>query len=249
MNELLSKRITTNETALLIINAFEPQVKIENDKVVIPNECFRCGGSGYGYWNQDGGICYECRGKNTKGRVQRIAVKAYASKIKSKQRAEQRRKETAQARQDAKLESQRDWCDKNGHGRLTFAELNSNKQQERIAKQDAEKLTASDVPTGRHEFTGVVIKTDVKDTGYGLRHVMTLKEDRGFILWGSIPSNLDMFDFLQTCPDTGDTWVDQRTLQRGDRVNFTATSEMSDRDSKFGFYKRPAKAELITAAE
>lgn len=249
MTALLSKRITNNDIALEIIEAFEPKAKIEDGKVVVSAACQRCGGSGNGGWYQDGGICYECGGVNTSKRVQRIAVKAYASKIKAKKRAETRRREKAKSRAEAALEGQRNWSEANGHGRLTFAELDAKRLNEREAKRAAEKLEADDVVVGRHEFTGTVLKTEFKSNAYGGRMVMTVKEDRGFILWGSIPSSLEAFEVFRSCPDTGDTWTEQRGLDRGDRVKFVATAEMSDRDSKFGFFKRPAKAELLAEAE
>lgn len=46
--------------------------------VRIPNPCQRCGGSGNGGWFQDGGICYECRGADTRKRAKVLTVKAWA---------------------------------------------------------------------------------------------------------------------------------------------------------------------------
>lgn len=82
--------------------------------------------------------------------------------------------------------------------------------------------------TGRIQIAGVVVATDIKENDFGIRCVMTVKDDRGFTVWGTTPSSLE--------PSVGD------------RVQFTATVERSDRDECFGFYSRPAKASLLATA-
>jgi len=94
------------------------------------------------------------------------------------------------------------------------------------AERAKEALNAEDVPTGRVEITGVIVKTDTKVNDFGERFVMTIKDDRGFMVWGT--QTRDLSDGI-----------------RGTRVKFTATCEPSDKDSKFGFFKRPAKATII----
>lgn len=81
------------------------------------------------------------------------------------------------------------------------------------------------VVEGRQVLVGTVIKAEWKDDEYGGRTVMTVKEDRGFLVWGTMPANLD--------------------AERGDRIKFQATVKKSDRDESFGFFKRPAKAERV----
>lgn len=87
-----------------------------------------------------------------------------------------------------------------------------------------EKANAEPVPVTeeRIQFTGEVIKTTFRD--YVLPNGMevvsqkcTVKDDRGFVVWGG---------------DVG---------EKGDRVTFMATVTVSDKDPKFGFYKRPTK--------
>jgi hypothetical protein len=80
-------------------------------------------------------------------------------------------------------------------------------------------------PIGRVTVIGKVVSVDSKDTDYGTRHVMTVRDDTGFTVWGSQPSSL--------YPSVGD------------RIEFTASVERSDRDECFGFYKRPTKARLL----
>ncbi len=98
------------------------------------------------------------------------------------------------------------------------------------AQRAAEKAQAQDCPNGRLTLACVVIKTEVRDSDYGTQYKMTLKAEGGFILWGSIPNNLQLFDV----PDGG-----QSALHRGDKIMLTATITRSDKDSKFGFFKRP----------
>jgi len=72
-------------------------------RVVIPNACHRCGGSGYGPWYQDGGRCYECHGADTSRRVIRYTVKQYA------QQQKRRLKQQAKARQAADNATRPSW--------------------------------------------------------------------------------------------------------------------------------------------
>jgi len=102
------------------------------------------------------------------------------------------------------------------------AEARRKAKQEQWAK---EKEAAESCPKGRVEVTGTVVKIDVKYNDFGERHVMTVKEDRGFMLWGTIPSSI-------------------MEVEKGDKVKFTGTLEPSDKDEKFGFFKRPSKAEV-----
>lgn len=81
------------------------------------------------------------------------------------------------------------------------------------------------VVEGRQMIVGEVIKTEEKENDYGWRTVMTVKDDRGFLVWGTMPSGLD--------------------AEKGDRVKFAGTVTKSDRDESFGFFKRPAKAERV----
>ena len=146
------------------------------------------------------------------------------------------------ARYENKLESQRNWCEQNGHGRITFAELDA----KRAAERAAERAAAEDCPTGRVQVSGVVIKTEVRDSQFGAQYKMTVKTDGGWVAWGSIPSDLQLIEETIEHPadEHGDAWTEtrQRALERGERVTFTATVSPSSTDPKFGFYKRPANA-------
>lgn len=66
-------------------------------------------------------------------------------------------------------------------------------EAERKAKQEAERAAAEDCPEGRVKITGEVVSTRVQETRYGTQFKMLVKDDRGFKVWGTIPSALDMF--------------------------------------------------------
>lgn len=83
--------------------------------------------------------------------------------------------------------------------------------------------------TGRITVIGKVVSTDTKENDFGVRYVMTVRDDRGFTVWGTEPSSI--------------------SVNVGDRVEFTATVERSDRDECFGFYSRPSKAKVLETAE
>ncbi len=102
------------------------------------------------------------------------------------------------------------------------------KDAEREAKRAEERKDAEPVPvtTEKVVVTGQVIKTDWQSNAYGGRAVFTVKDDRGFVLWGTQPSALS-------------------EAEKGDRVTFTATVERSERDEFFGFFKRPTKTAII----
>jgi hypothetical protein len=98
---------------------------------------------------------------------------------------------------------------------------------ERKAERERERADEVRVPcpVGRVTIVGKVVSVDEKDTDFGTRYVMTVRDDSGFVVWGSQPSALD--------PSVGD------------RIEFTASVERSDRDECFGFFKRPSKARLL----
>jgi len=112
---------------------------------------------------------------------------------------------------------------------LARAYDNHLKHAERKAERERERASQVRIPCpiGRVTVIGKVVSTDAKDTDYGTRYVMTVYDDTGFTVWGSQPSSL--------YPEVGD------------RIEFTASIERSDRDECFGFFKRPTKARLLVA--
>tara|TARA_Y100000114_G_scaffold143590_1_gene151293 strand:+ start:2687 stop:3508 length:822 start_codon:yes stop_codon:yes gene_type:complete len=97
-------------------------------------------------------------------------------------------------------------------------------EQERAAR-DAAHRDGEDVTEGRQVITGTMLTMKRQETIYGLTLKMLVQDDRGFRVWGSVPSGL--------------------TALRYDRITFTATVQRSDKDSKFGFFKRPTKSQVL----
>lgn len=97
------------------------------------------------------------------------------------------------------------------------------------AKRDAVHQAGEDAPEGRVVITGTVLAFKWQESLYGDTLKMLVQDDRGFRVWGSVPSSLD-------------------DAERESRVTFTATVTASDKDAKFGFFKRPTKAAVIDEA-
>lgn len=97
---------------------------------------------------------------------------------------------------------------------------------ESIAKRAAEKAAERPVVEGRIEISGKVLTTKWQESEqWGSTLKMLVRDDRGFKVWGSVPSAI--------------------SVERGDEVVFTATVEKSNDDECFGFFKRPSKAKVV----
>ena len=108
--------------------------------------------------------------------------------------------------------------------------------KKRDVEREAERAAAADCPEGRLILTGVVVSTDLRENAFGNTWKMLFKSDDGFKLWGTIPNSL--FGWDEECrPQL------PADDMPGKRVTFTATVTQSADDEKFGFFKRPTKAE------
>jgi len=112
-------------------------------------------------------------------------------------------------------------------------------EAKRAAEREAERAAAADCPEGRIALTGVIVSTDLRENAFGTTWKMLFKSDEGFKLWGTVPSALF-------------NWFDEDWRNRvggdqmpGKRVSFTAAVTPSSEDEKFGFFKRPTKAEWV----
>lgn len=84
------------------------------------------------------------------------------------------------------------------------------------------------VPEGTDvTIAGVVLKMANKETDYGVRTVMTVLDDRGFKVWGTVPKDI--------------------TVEVGDRLTFVADLQQADGDPYFGFFKRPRNPAKVAA--
>lgn len=110
--------------------------------------------------------------------------------------------------------------------------------EQRLAERNAAKRAALaagvTLPTGRVVITGTIVKVATQDNPFtgGIRLVMTVRDDRGFLVWGTLPGALD---------------ADHCELDklRSRRVSFTAGIEPGKSDPLFGFFKRPTKASYL----
>ena len=91
------------------------------------------------------------------------------------------------------------------------------------ARRAAEAALAADVPEGRVTVKGEVISMRMQDGYYGSTMKMLVKDETGYKVWGTVPAGIN--------------------IERGSHVKFTAMVEPSKDDPKFGFFKRPTKAE------
>ena len=94
------------------------------------------------------------------------------------------------------------------------------------AERDAAHEAGEDAPEGRVVITGTVLAFKRQESMYGDVLKMLVQDDRGFRVWGSVPLSLE-------------------DAERESRITFTATVTASDKDAKFGFFKRPAKAAVL----
>lgn len=101
---------------------------------------------------------------------------------------------------------------------------------ERAERDRIEAENSAPVVEGRGPVEGVVLGTRWQESDFGDTKKMLVRDDRGFKLWGTVPSAI-------------------LEVAKGDRVRFTAKAEKSQDDETFGFYSRPTKAEVLASAD
>lgn len=93
-------------------------------------------------------------------------------------------------------------------------------------RRSAEAMELEPIPEeGRMQISGTVLSVKVRYSNFGETLKMVVLDDRKFKVWGTVPAKLGV-------------------PEKGDHVTFTATVKVSDDDSSFGFYSRPAGATL-----
>ena len=98
-------------------------------------------------------------------------------------------------------------------------------QAEAKANEPDPVAIPTELTAGRHTISGVLLGTKSEETPYGWSTKMLVLDDRGFKLWGTLPSAISGID-------------------KGDRLTFDAAVQVSDKDECFGFIKRPTKAQF-----
>jgi len=95
-------------------------------------------------------------------------------------------------------------------------------QADREAKRTAERAAGTDVPETDERITIEGEIVSIKYNDLYEYYQMLVKDDRGFKVWGTKPKAVDIDG-------------------KGSRVTFDAKVTRSDKDSQFGFFKRPTK--------
>lgn len=226
--------------------------------VLVP--CGYCGGTGYRpeYRHVENGKCFHCEGRRVHGElvpVERLE-RRYADRIRRERRAAKKaeEREAEQAKQEAEMErlaaeykaqnadlfpALDELAEKGNEFAISLVErVNEGRElSERqleaartmLQKRADEAANASEVIEGRIVIEGEIVSTRLETNMYGTTRKALVKDERGFKVWGNLPSSI--FE-----------------AQRGERVRFTATVEASYDDPSFGFFKRPAKAEVLETA-
>ena len=134
------------------------------------------------------------------------------------------------------------------------AEDKARREAEALRQANAEPVP---VTSERLTITGVILSTKTVHNDFGSTVKLLVVDDRGFKVWGSRPRSLDAYhsyevdaDFERIRGDDGHFIpIDRPAATVGDRITFAAKVEVSEDDPKFGFYKRPTKAKLLTDDE
>ncbi len=113
-------------------------------------------------------------------------------------------------------------------GRL--AEIEARKAERAAIEANAQPVP---VTADRVAFSGTVVGTKAQDTQFGTTYKMIVLDDRGFKVYGTIPS----------------AFPGRAADMLGKRVAFQAKVEVSHDDPKFGFFSRPTKATIEEVAQ
>lgn len=121
----------------------------------------------------------------------------------------------------------------------------------KVVAREAEKAVAqAALPAlveGRREVVGKVVSTKTVESDYGTGYKMLVELSDGTRIFGSIPNNIwNEVEFLGAYRKSAWNETDGvMTKLVGMELKFTATIEASKNDKSFGFFKRPAKAEIV----
>lgn len=224
MNAATKTRVTLKTTAdaLAYLESIEQvpgyPVTPDGQSYVIPDECGRCGGSGRidCYGHVEGGVCFACGGRRSKGRVRHETIIAFAKKARREELAEQRRERKLAEKEEKMLEGQRRWCEEQGLGRITFAERDAYLKAEREAQLADQAIEAFHVGTvgERRSWDVVVEAVHSWDGAYGVQFLyrLTDSESGQTLVWKTATG------FYFDTPSG-----DQRGARKGDHLRIAAT--------------------------
>ena len=235
--------------------------------------CRKCGGSGQ-HWAQhiDNGACFRCGGCGEEPRVRPRTLHQLELAAASLARAEAKKEAERVAKiaeRDAKIalyasqgneeviaalhldtdeDLGNDFLETMRSKLYKFGSLTEN-QTAAIRRGLHPEMNEGKTPvlTGRVVITGTVRSTKSYDNDYGTAYKMLVEDNRGFKVFGSIPSALwDEVEFLGSYRKN--SWGETDGVMQklvGMEITFTATVEESRDDKSFGIFKRPAKASIV----
>jgi hypothetical protein len=180
-------RTAHEATAWLAEHGYTPTTETADDGAVMVVEhfaCGRCGGSGHlgrGVVNVPWGVCFRCGNGPKREGIRKTPIIEYARKAKSAmarrdKAAAVRVAETA-AREVKMLDGQRNWCEANGYGRVTFAERDAAREAAKAAV-DAAKTHVGTVGE-RAVFTATVKAIPSWDGNYGTTYLVVMEDAAG----------------------------------------------------------------------
>lgn len=111
------------------------------------------------------------------------------------------------------------------------------------ARKAEEDANAEDVIEGTITVTGEVISAKYKYTQFGETLKITVRDDRGFKVYGTCAKQLQAKMGMEA--DEFYTDEQMKDLFVGRRIEFTATVNQAEGDTKFGFFSRPRDAKVI----
>ena len=239
------------ERGLTPIVADDPAPGLRDDEEMTIY-CGRCGGSGRVYSKLDGSRCWGC---NATGGALQVTVASQRKKERDRaNRANRRMLKDAKEAEAKRNEAVTNWEAFTADHPEIAAQLKSmtgssfaislrdriadtgklsEAQLEAVARIAAEAAASTPVVEGRQVITGEILSFKFYDNDYGTSLKMTVQDDRGFRVWGTVPSSI-----VRDLPDS-------LSEAKGMRVTFTATITKADGDDAFGFFKRPTKASII----
>jgi hypothetical protein len=255
--------------AMIIRNAnLSPIINAEG-VTLLPVICGRCSGSGYwclGHHNQNG-ICFGCKGKGTVGYETQADRDAREAEEKRQWEEKKAKLAKIQAKAEKALAADPELAKgfrvnneavasihnkfMASGGRITEAQRDLVlKIADQEAKRDAKKAqwaaeeadrraNLTELEAGRQVIEGEIITLKEKKDFRGNWQVKILiQTTNGNRVFGTLPRALE----FEPGPHGGEVAINVQTL-RGKRIRLTATVE--PKEIGFGFYKRPAKAELL----
>lgn len=112
-------------------------------------------------------------------------------------------------------------------GAMKYTARVEESERKRAAERAQVEESGVTYPDGRTTVTGTILMTRWYENDYGETLKMTVKDDRGFLVFLSVPNSI------------------LAHADKGKRVRFDAALTVSPDDGLFGFGKRPTKASIL----